>query len=184
MENSRLDSCTHRAQVLVNLFKRFLFQQKIVGAEIGVRDGETSEIILVHYPLLERLIAVDPFTEHDNLGPVPQEFCDLTLTHFLTRVKNVRKRIDLITLPSTTAAQIVSDNSLDFIFIDTNHSYENVLSDIRAWTPKVKKGGLITGHDYNEPHCPGVAQAVNEVFSLVNTAPDWVWWLIKGEENG
>jgi hypothetical protein len=37
---------------------------------------------------------------------------------------------------------------LDFVYIDGDHSYEGVLRDIHAWTPHVRKGGIIAGHDY------------------------------------
>lgn len=56
-----------------------------------------------------------------------------------------------------------SDNSIDFAFIDANHTYEFVSRDIAAILPKMKKGGVLAGHDYNLHH-PGVMQAVNEAF--------------------
>lgn len=55
------------------------------------------------------------------------------------------------------------DESIDFCFIDANHTYEFVKKDILAYLPKMKKGGIISGHDYNMSH-PGVIQAVNEIF--------------------
>jgi cephalosporin hydroxylase len=50
-----------------------------------------------------------------------------------------------------------------FVFIDGDHSYEAVLSDVRAWAPLVKSGGLIAGHDCT-PSYPGVERAVREHF--------------------
>lgn len=55
------------------------------------------------------------------------------------------------------------DGSIDFAFIDANHTYEFVSKDIAAILPKMKKGGILAGHDYNLSH-PGVMQAVNEAF--------------------
>jgi cephalosporin hydroxylase len=55
--------------------------------------------------------------------------------------------------------------SLNLVFIDSDHSYERVRADIRAWLPKVKVGGVLCGHDYNcsgHPH-GGVKQAVDEL---------------------
>jgi predicted O-methyltransferase YrrM len=54
-------------------------------------------------------------------------------------------------------------NDLDFVFIDANHEYESVKADIAAWLPKVKRGGMLAGHDYDD-NFPGVKQAVNEAF--------------------
>ena len=40
------------------------------------------------------------------------------------------------------------DNSLDFVFIDGNHSFEYATEDIAQWSKKVKPGGIVAGHDY------------------------------------
>ena len=50
--------------------------------------------------------------------------------------------------PSPSAAARFADASLDFAFIDGNHVYEQVCADIRGWWPKIRQGGLLTGHDY------------------------------------
>lgn len=63
-------------------------------------------------------------------------------------------------------AKDFEDNSIDFLFIDANHEYPYVSKDIAAYLPKMKKGGVISGHDYNLSH-PGVIKAVNEAFSEV-----------------
>jgi predicted O-methyltransferase YrrM len=57
------------------------------------------------------------------------------------------------------------DESLDFVFIDGDHSYNGVKKDLKGWFPKIKNGGIIAGHDYFEPSC-GVRQAVDEYFSF------------------
>lgn len=54
------------------------------------------------------------------------------------------------------------DNSVDFVYIDADHSYEGVLEDITNYLPKIKKGGIIGGHDYAGWY-PGVIQAVDEL---------------------
>jgi hypothetical protein len=63
-------------------------------------------------------------------------------------------------------AKEFKDNSIDFLFIDANHTYEFVKRDIEYYLPKMKKGSIMAGHDYNEHH-PGVLQAVNEAFPNV-----------------
>lgn len=62
---------------------------------------------------------------------------------------------------SAEAADDFEGGSVDAVFIDADHSYEAVKRDILAWLPKVKGGGMICGHDFDEP---GVKQAVVEVF--------------------
>ncbi|NQY01135.1 MAG: class I SAM-dependent methyltransferase [Flavobacteriaceae bacterium] len=56
-----------------------------------------------------------------------------------------------------------TDESLDFVFIDASHQYEDVINHLRTWYPKVKKGGYIGGHDFIIVHL-GVFRAVKEFF--------------------
>ena len=49
---------------------------------------------------------------------------------------------------SMDALEDFEDNSLDFVFIDGNHTFEYVVNDIAEWTKKVRVGGIISGHDY------------------------------------
>ena len=61
---------------------------------------------------------------------------------------------------SGDAAELVPDQ-LDLVFIDANHSYKYAKSDIELWLPKVRNGGLLTGHDYYG--YSGVRRAVDEL---------------------
>jgi cephalosporin hydroxylase len=56
---------------------------------------------------------------------------------------------------------LFKDNSIDFLFIDASHEYEDVKNDIKLWSPKVK--GIISGHDYCDAW-PGVVRAVDECY--------------------
>lgn len=68
--------------------------------------------------------------------------------------------VNPVRLPSVEAARLYADGSLDFCFIDAAHDYESVRDDLAAWEPKVKPGGVLAGHDWNQ--WPGVNQAVTE----------------------
>ena len=82
---------------------------------------------------------------------------------FLNNMKPVEGLYTPIKEWSDKAAALYADASLDFVFIDAGHTYENASADIRAWLPKVKPGGHIAGHDYGS--APGVNRAVNELVS-------------------
>jgi predicted O-methyltransferase YrrM len=64
---------------------------------------------------------------------------------------------------STETVEQFEDTSLDVVFIDLTHSYDAVKQDIELWYPKVKPGGILSGHDYCE-EWPGVMKAVDEKF--------------------
>lgn len=72
------------------------------------------------------------------------------------------------------AVSLFEDGSLDGVFIDADHTYEAVKKDIENWTPKVRSGGILAGHDYIHTW-PGVVQAVNEsVSGFITMEQCWV----------
>lgn len=94
---------------------------------------------------------------------------------FLKNMEPVKDYINPIRMPSTEAAKLYQDNSLEFVSIDAAHDYENVKNDILSWLPKIKPGGLLVGDDY--PY-PGVTQATTEL--LPGVQHSWAgWWWTK-----
>ncbi len=174
--------------VLIRLLKD---RPHAVGAEIGVNFGETFVQLLRGLPNLELIYAVDPWCAYPEYKRVlaeakwrTQEAFDEVFKRFLTRILPLAHRVSILRAFSTAAARVLRDGSLDFVFIDGNHSYEYVRDDIAAWAPKVKQGGLIAGHDYlahpKSGENWGVIEAVNERFPNVHTEPHHVWWVEKG----
>ena len=87
---------------------------------------------------------------------------------FLSNMKPVESYYMPLKMKSLDAVSRFGDHSLDFVFIDASHEYEDVKADIIAWLPKIKPGGILAGHDYyidDFDYYPGVKQAVNEEFS-------------------
>jgi SAM-dependent methyltransferase len=83
---------------------------------------------------------------------------------FLSNIEPVKHTINPIRMTSIDASKLYEDDSLDFVFIDASHEYEDVKADILAWLPKVKIGGILAGHDYDT--FEGVNRAVNEIFNI------------------
>jgi predicted O-methyltransferase YrrM len=79
---------------------------------------------------------------------------------FLSNIKPVKEIINPIKSTSVEASKLFKDNSIDFCFIDADHTYEKVKEDIEHWYPKVKNKRVIAGHDY--PGHPDVKRAVEE----------------------
>jgi autotransporter strand-loop-strand O-heptosyltransferase len=89
--------------------------------------------------------------------------------------------IDQKIMTSMEACGFCSDNSLDLVFIDADHDYESVLEDIEGWFHKVKKGGILAGHDFLD-YFPGVEKAVREFFGDNYAVKHTTWYHIKGED--
>jgi Methyltransferase domain len=78
---------------------------------------------------------------------------------------------------SLEAVTAFIDSSLDMVFIDGEHTKEALLADLRAWVPKVRPGGLISGHDRM---WPGVKEALVEFFGKIPPkAVDGIWAIEK-----
>ena len=140
------EEVTERFRDLPALFKEMGFK---VGVEIGVAKGRYSKWLLHGIPGL-KLYLVDPWRSydeyvehHDEAGQVILDDC-LTEAHRRLDGKNV----EFLRKTSMEAVEDFEDNSLDFVFIDGNHSFEYVIDDIAAWSKKVRPGGIVAGHDY------------------------------------
>ena len=174
----------------VCILKRIPMNQKVIGAEIGVLYGQTAMKLLENRPNLLHIM-VDPWSAdnkdesyidsgaHD--GVADQAFFDHA---YKTTMKNIRpflKRTKIFRMKSLEAAKMIKDFSLDYVFIDGDHSYDGVHRDIEAWKSKVKPGGWIGGHDYKSPRFAGVVCAVHEFFQEgdISHEDDKTWFVRK-----
>jgi ubiquinone/menaquinone biosynthesis C-methylase UbiE len=97
---------------------------------------------------------------------------------FSENIEPVSHIINPIRMKSLEAVNLYDDESLDFVFIDASHEYEDVKNDILAWLPKVKEGGFIGGHDYSSSW-DGVVRAVDEIFNNSELVIDEYCWLYE-----
>lgn len=88
---------------------------------------------------------------------------NMTYSEFLKNIKPISNKINHYRLKSVEASKLYDDESLDFVYIDASHKYVDVKNDLINWYPKIKKGGIIAGHDYND-YFYGVKSAINEFF--------------------
>lgn len=89
-------------------------------------------------------------------------------------------KVELRLMDSPVAARCYPDGFFDMIFIDAGHSHDAVMKDIAAWSPKVRAGGVLLGHDYH-PKFLGVILAVNESFKTgaFELLPFHIWKVQK-----
>lgn len=167
--------------------KRFQLLKKIIddnkyqiGAEVGCANGNSTRHLL-NCKSLRVLICVDLWGKvPDDVDGGEQYYnwdFEKKRRQFLSRTHSNKHKIKEIKKLSWEAAEEITDNSLDFVFVDACHEYESVKRDIIAWAPKLKDNGLLCGHDI---HFPGVKRAIDELIpSWIDTGIDHVWLLNK-----
>lgn len=168
---------------LPSLFESHFGTKKLVGAEIGVCRGETSYTLL-EKTNIKKLYLIDAWAAYDDwIGHISQDtmdrFKDITVRNLS---KFDSKKYEIITSDSLKAAPKIKDNTLDFVFIDADHSYDGVYKDITSFYSKVKVNGIVSGHDFN---MGSVNQAVkdyiesNKLEVELSTLENDVWYWIK-----
>jgi hypothetical protein len=90
---------------------------------------------------------------------------DALYSSYLQHTNQIQQHITNLRKTSLEAASLFKDQSIDAIFIDASHDYDNVCQDINCWFPKIKTGGIISGHDYDWPE---VSRAVNDCAKKYN----------------
>lgn len=155
----------------------------LIGAEIGVLRGETSGYLLHNIPMLY-LYMVDRWTVYpeDEREPIEnnmmphkgQAYFNGALDQAIAAVEKYTGRYHILKMESADAAKEIKEK-LDFVFIDARHDYAGCKRDIEIWGSKVKKGGLVMGHDYGNIKHHGVTQAVNEMYKKIELYDDNVW---------
>ena len=148
------------------LFLKQQIPENSLVVEIGVLHGDFSELILnILSP--SKLFLVDPYiinentysdglttsysTEHDYVS---------ILRRFQSQIYN--KQIIIDKNYSYISVNKYTDGTIDAVYLDGSHLYEDVKKDLNDWLPKLKEGSLICGHDYVNISNFGVIQAVDE----------------------
>lgn len=162
--------------------------------EVGVFKGVTARFIWRKCPWLEKIWLVDPWSadvinrEIDGViysdsrprrkgNPIQQSELDL---YYESIRREAPPNVQIIRDTSVEASKLFEDNSVDLVFIDASHFYEDVLEDIDAWLPKVSTRGFLTGDDYTELF-PGLMRAVDESFDLNGVIGDRIWIIEKSK---
>lgn len=151
-----------------------------VGVEIGVEEGMFSEALLKRVDGIT-LHGVDPWLAYEGYREhVDQNKLDGFYQTTLERLKKYNFRP--IRSFSHHAADLFPDESLDFVYIDGNHEFFFVVQDLHCWVPKVKKGGIVAGHDYRR----NSHRYVNDVKDVI---PGYMYakkikpWFVLEEKN-
>jgi hypothetical protein len=168
-----------------------------VGAEIGVALGDFSATLCKANPNLD-LYCVDAWKVYPGYKDYTNQ-SRLDSFYELTKTKLEPYKCTIIRDWSMEAVKLFQDNTLDFVYIDSNHDFQHITNDLAEWSKKVKPGGVISGHDYmsggwfnNDYHIKDVVDAWvgaymisplyiithdynNNVQDIADNYPSWLW---------
>ena len=131
----------------------------IKGLEIGCAQGTTTEFLLKSLPELT-LYGIDPYEDYVDWNGNNLTRLDDLFDVFTQRMSPYKERHSINRKYSDDAANDYRDEFFDFIFIDGLHTYDQVKKDCKNYYPKLKRGGIFSGHDYYT--IKGVRDAVRE----------------------
>ena len=133
---------------MAELFSELNFKN---GLEVGVFKGKYSEVLCQKNPQAQ-IYGVDPWELAAHPAGVfvngeSQHFFDKCYQETLDRMAPYKNYV-ILKQYSADAAKGFADNSLDFVYIDAGHDFLNFTIDLASWLPKVKTGGIMSGHDF------------------------------------
>lgn len=158
--------------------------QEATGAEIGCHAGDMSRELLRAIPRLT-LYMVDRWKPYSDAERAEFPRSRIVQTTDEKKWKRIKEQADLVadgydrayTIEgdSVEAADQIAYGSLDFVFIDSDHTYEGAKREMAAWIPKLKPGGWLMGYDYGDNRDAAVTRAVLELGEPVVSKKGWVW---------
>lgn len=134
-----------------NMFPQYLHVLGFTGTavEVGVAEGKYSADFLSSwngkYVMVDRWCHIDGY---DDIMNGPDSEHEERYRQAKAVADQYGDRVTIMRMDSVEASKTFADKSLDFVYLDGDHSLEGVLRDLAAWWPKVKPAGIIAGHDY------------------------------------
>lgn len=141
-----------------------LFPKNSVGAELGVCQGDNA-ILLYNYTQPSSLYLIDIWIKNE----ATYQYCPphLYFDDWMDMVRNKLpySNVHLVKQDTIKWLESIPDDFLDWIYIDSSHAYNHVNSEYSLAIKKVKKGGIISGHDF---YCHPKAWKTGVVRAVLN----------------
>jgi len=170
-----IENTRWRWDIIPALLKSFN-RKDLKIAEIGIWDSTNMKRVLEDCgDIISQYWAIDFWqpSNHSSYVDVPMEKWD-ELYAYACKFMRWYPQLCVVRMSSLEAARLFPEKYFDIVFIDADHKYESVMANIKTWSPLIKEGGLIMGHDRNKHH-PGVVKAITECFDGIIKARDSVW---------
>ena len=155
----------------------------LIGVEIGVCLGVTTDALLAQIPNIKKIYAVDNYPAFIdwNGGDINEERQELMKQYAKDLLTPFGDRVEFCYESSVEFVnRFTEEECLDFVFIDGDHSEEASYRDFINFYPLVKKGGIFAGHDIVLPEVKrSLEKFLGENFSKVVIVSNNAWYIIK-----
>lgn len=136
------------------------------GVELGVQLGRFSEELMHIWKSCTKLYLVDIWAEREN-----EAAADNVANHLHERIFRLAQRllqpwdfkVKYMRMTTAEAANVIPDDSLDFVYLDARTDYCGTMEDLRLYWPKLRAGGILAGRNFLFANAP----------SVINTGQDW-----------
>lgn len=148
---------------LIRYVKQHGDTKKMNMIEIGSYAGESTQMFANEF---ESVISIDPFINDYDPNDITCNYMKLDKVYdTFKEVVNRNDNIKHIRMTSDDGIELLTGTSVDFIYIDGLHTYEQIKKDINNYLPLLKPNCLIGGHDYHV-NWNGVVRGVNEILGV------------------
>lgn len=155
--------------------------ENIVGAEVGVFRAQCSCCLLQKCSNIKKIYLVDPFTAHfDSIQDLlfdekEMEFVKAAAYHNV-KWSGHKDKAEFLEYTEIEAANKIKDASLDFVYFDAWVDIDSVNEKISRWEKKVRKGGIVSGHDWAYLPIREKLQQHRQDKQLLNVNNTWMWY--------
>jgi len=154
IEDFQAPEYTSRVASRIELWNRFLKATQVrVMAEIGVWKGDFAKEILEKGDFIERYYMIDPWANlpdwNKPFNVKPDKFAAI-YAEAMEKIAFASERITILRGRTKEMIDRIPDGSLDFAYVDGDHTLRGITIDLIRLLPKIKEGGFIGGDDFDE----------------------------------
>jgi hypothetical protein len=156
INDSEFQRITSNATSRFDLWSEFLKATRVkTMVEVGVWRGEYAQAIFENCPLLEQYYMIDPWANLPDWNKpynVDAKAFDDVYDEAMKRTEFASSKRIVLRGRTKDVIDRIPDNSLDFAYIDGDHTLRGITIDLIQLLPKIREGGFIGGDDFT--HSP------------------------------
>jgi len=154
----RLAGIAANAASRTQLWTSFLSDTKVARvAEVGVWKGDFAAAMLAACPSIDLYVMIDPWRHLDEWNKpanVATDTFEAIRAEAMAKTEFAAPRRHVLRGTTLEVVDSIDDGSLDFAYIDGDHTLRGIVTDLVAMRPKIRAGGFLAGDDF----CPNVWQ--------------------------